>query len=236
MASPSAVPGDPPCSGGARTFAFPLTEPGVRAPLPSPAETPSAARASGATRWFSDSVGGEPAQIVISMGVGHPQASVGIDSTYAGVGAVLCFDQQKAGRRGARPGLAEMARGPPARERRGGAGAGAPVGAARRAGPGFGACSLLHGRWRIVGVGGPRGPGRRRGLGGAVAVRGVGWLCPRGHLRPVGRRWRQAVAHGGRRRAGARRRARPCRLRGARQPHGRGPVRLAAARQATSPP
>jgi len=43
LGSPSAVPGDPPAAVERGRRAAPLPEPGVRAPLPSPAQTPSAA-------------------------------------------------------------------------------------------------------------------------------------------------------------------------------------------------
>ena len=71
----------------------------------------------------------------------------------------------------------------------------------------------------------------RGGLGGADGRPTNGGRSRMTDLRPILCRRRQAVAHDGRCRAGARRRARRVRLRGACQPHGRGPVRLAAARR-----
>ena len=170
---------------------------------------PRALHARRAQRVGSDSVGGEPTQIVILWAWVIPRPLSGSTQRTL-VGAMLCCKPVERrqtrcktwfGRDGSRS-----------------AGASAPSWSRRWRACRGGAPSWAW-PWRsrvffMVAGGlsasrGPRGPGSRRGLGGAVAVRGDGSLRARGHVRPVGRRRRQAVAHGGRRRAGAGRRARP---------------------------
>ena len=137
VASSSAVPGDLSCSGGARTFAFPSTERQASAPrsprLPKPRalarvgrkvvrghearrlksrEAQTQRNAGNATPVGSalrHPGTGSRVAIHFRLHVRAPRAWQ-LDPTYAAVGAMLCCDQQKVGDRGARPGLAEMAR------------------------------------------------------------------------------------------------------------------------------